>query len=48
MSDNKAAYNTAGAVIGALLAAISIFALVQGMSSQDTDQKNSQLISYNN
>ena len=48
MSDNKAAYNTAGAVIGALLAAISIFALVQGMSSQDTDQENSQLISYNN
>lgn len=45
-SDNKAAYNTAGAIIGALLAAVSIFALVQGMGGQQTEQQHSRLISY--
>lgn len=45
-SENKSAYNTAGAIIGALLAAVSIFALVQGMGGQQTEQQHSRLISY--
>lgn len=46
-SNKKTAYNVAGTVIGALLASVSIFLVIQGMQ-QDTPQEHSRLITYNN
>lgn len=43
----KVAYNVAGTVIGALLAALSIFGIVQMQNSQSQPQENQQIINYN-
>ena len=45
-NENKVAYNVAGAVIGALLAAVAIFSIVQVQSSAQTPQEHTRLISY--
>ncbi len=50
MSDNegqkKTAFNVGGVVVGALLASLSIFGIVQAQSSQEMPQQNSQVIKY--
>lgn len=46
-SSKKAAYNVGGVVVGALLAALAIFGIVQVQSSADVPQENTQLIEYN-
>lgn len=43
----KTAYNVAGTVVGALLAAVAIFGIVQMQTSQEIPQENTQLIEYN-
>lgn len=43
----KTAYNVGGTVVGALLAAVAIFIVVQTQSGQDVPQENTQLIEYN-
>lgn len=45
-SDNKVAWNVAGGVIGALLACLAIFGVVQSQS-QPQEQKYQKTISYN-
>lgn len=43
----KVAYNVGGTVLGALLAALSIFGIVQYQSGQEMPQENQQVINYN-
>ncbi|HIZ98053.1 MAG TPA: hypothetical protein H9805_05675 [Candidatus Janibacter merdipullorum] len=43
----KVAYNVGGTVLGALLAALSIFGIVQYQNGQDMPQENQQVINYN-
>lgn len=43
----KTAYNVAGTIIGALLAALAIFGVVQMENGKNQPQPNAQLISYN-
>lgn len=43
----KVAYNVGGTVLGALLAALSIFGIVQYQSSVESPQENQQVINYN-
>ena len=45
--NKKAAYNVGSTVLGALLAALSIFGIVQMQSSESMPQENQQVISYN-
>lgn len=43
----KIAYNVGGTVLGALLAALAIFAIVTSQSSAELPQENDQIINYN-
>ena len=43
----KIAYNVGGTVLGALVAALSIFGIVQVQSSAEVPQENQQVINYN-
>lgn len=43
----KIAYNVGGTVLGALLAALAIFGIVQVQSSAQAPQTNEQIINYN-
>lgn len=43
----KIAYNVGGTVLGALVAALSIFGIVQYQNSQSMPQENQQIINYN-
>ncbi len=45
--NSKIAYNVGGTVLGALVAALSIFGIVQYQSSQTMPQENQQVINYN-
>lgn len=46
-ASKKIAYNVGGSVIGALLAALAIFGIVQVQSSASMPQTNDQVINYN-
>ena len=43
----KIAYNVGGTVLGALLAALAIFGIVQVQNGAEQPQENQQIISYN-
>lgn len=43
----KIAYNVGGTVLGALVAALAIFGVVQSQSSASMPQENQQVINYN-
>lgn len=43
----KIAYNVGGTVLGALLAALAIFGIVQVQNSASMPQENDQIINYN-
>lgn len=43
----KIAYNVGGTVLGALVAALAIFGIVQSQSSASMPQENQQVINYN-
>ena len=43
----KVAYNVGGTVLGALLAALAIFGIVQAQNGQSMPQENQQVINYN-
>jgi len=43
----KVAYNVGGTILGGLLAALSIFGIVQYQNSQEMPQENQQIINYN-
>lgn len=43
----KIAYNVGGTVLGALLAGLAIFGIVQMQSGAEMPQENQQVINYN-
>lgn len=45
-SSKKLAYNVGGAIVGALLATVAIFGLINQQSSATQPQKYSQTINY--
>ncbi|GAB3115904.1 hypothetical protein GCM10027055_24590 [Janibacter alkaliphilus] len=43
----KTVYNVTGTIIGALLAAVAIFIVVQSQTGAEVPQENTSVISYN-